>query len=128
MNTFSIVTDAAYIYTENSDGGQGKISKEKLMQVEGIYRFEGILASGVQIELPYTSGILIIQNASSSHDKALAVLYGSGNGTVLVPNTWINFFSLIDGKICVVNSGETTNYIVKNMIGVDRFVSLTFIR
>jgi hypothetical protein len=56
----------------------------------------------------------MIQNSNRSHEKAVATLYGSGNGTVIVPSSTIQFFSEEIGKVCVFNNGENTKYIIKN--------------
>lgn len=80
----------------------------------GILHTSFSLSPGGQYELPYKSGLIMIQNSNRSHEKAVATLYGSGNGTVIVPSSTIQFFSEEIGKVCVFNNGENTKYIIKN--------------
>ena len=59
--------------------------------------------------------------------KAVATLYGSGNGTVIVPSSTIQFFSEEIGKVCVFNNGENTKYIIKNTRNESQNIIITFI-
>ena len=69
------------------------ITLSSLMTKIGILHTSFSLSPGGQYELPYKSGLIMIQNSNRSHEKAVATLYGSGNGTVIVPSSTIQFFS-----------------------------------
>lgn len=69
------------------------ITPSSLMTQRGILHTSLSLSPGEQYELPYNSGLIMIQNASLSHEKVVATLCGSGSGTVIVPSSIINFFS-----------------------------------
>lgn len=103
------------------------ITPSSLMTQRGILHTSLSLSPGEQYELPYDSGLIMIQNASLSYEKAVATLYGSGNGTVIVPSSTIQFFSEEIGKVCVFNNGNNTRYIIKNTRDKYQNVIITFI-
>lgn len=103
------------------------VRPEDLMEQGYVYRRNLTLSAGEQYELPYSSGLIMIQNSSHTHDKAVATLCGGGSGTVIVPQGDINFFSEVSGKVCVFNTGTNTKYVVKNTKGSSTGVILTFI-
>lgn len=89
------------------------ITLSSLMTQIGILHTSFSLSPGGQYELPYKSGLIMIQNSNRSHEKAVATLYGSGNGTVIVPSSTIQFFSEEIGKVCVFNNGKYEIYYQK---------------
>lgn len=127
LSAFAQMADVTHVYGENVEGSQGKISVGNFMTKGGIYRKTFSLVTGELLELPYSDGMIIIQNTYSTHEKAVAILTGGGFGTVLVQEKSINFFSEIEGKICVYNTGSNTKYIIKNKIIEARGISVTFI-
>lgn len=127
MNGFPVVADAKYVYTEKGDGGQGRMELVNLEKIIGVFSLYTSIGAGSQIVLPYTAGLIIMQFASHTHERALALLNSNGNGTIMV-NGDINFFSEKEGCICVYNTGINTNYVVKNTYPVSKTVSITFIK
>ena len=103
------------------------VAPSSLMTQIGILHTSFSLSPGGQYELPYKSGLIMIQNSNRSHEKAVATLYGSGNGTVIVPSSTIQFFSEEIGKVCVLNNGENTKYIIKNTRNESQNLIITFI-
>lgn len=103
------------------------VTPSSLMTQRGILHTSFSLSPGEQYELPYKSGLIMIQNSNRSHEKAVATLYGSGNGTVIVPSSTIQFFSEEIGKVCVFNNGDNTRYIIKNTRDKYQNVVITFI-
>ena len=101
------------------------ITPSSLMTQRGILHTSLSLSPGEQYELPYNSGLIMIQNASLSHEKVVATLCGSG--TVIVPSSIINFFSEETDKICVFRNGDNTRYIIKNTRDKYQNVVITFI-
>ena len=103
------------------------ITPSSLMTQRGILHTSLSLSPGEQYELPYNSGLIMIQNASLSHEKVVATLCGSGSGTVIVPSSIINFFSEETDKICVFRNGDNTKYIIKNTRNKSQNIIITFI-
>ena len=103
------------------------VTPSSLMTQIGILHTSFSLSPGEQYELPYSSGLIMIQNSTQTHDKAVATLCGGGSGTVIVPSSVINFFSEVSGKVCVFNTGTNTKYVVKNKNESSTNVILTFI-
>lgn len=103
------------------------VRPEDLMKQGYVYHRNLTLSAGEQYELPYTSGLIMVQNTSSAHQKAIAVVYGNNTGNIIVPQGAINFFSEVSGKVCVFNTGINTKYVVKNTKESSTNVSLTFI-
>ena len=127
MSAFAPATDGAYIYAESADGSQVKIKKDDLMERSGLFRYYSKVKAGDTLVLPYSSGLIIIQNASNVFDKACAILFANNTGVVLNSNSNINFFSNVSGKVCVLNTGTNTNYIVKNSFSIDLVLSIVLI-
>lgn len=127
MNAFQIVTDTTYIYGEKNSN-QNKIAVEDLMKQIGILRRRFNIPAGGQVELPFRDGMLMIQNATNEYKKAVVTLQGDNNGIIISPASTINFFSEIEGKICVFNTGNNTNYIIKNKTVESKGLDVTFIK
>ena len=127
MNQFPVVTDLSYVYGEKSNN-QNKIGIEDLAKQMGILGERFNIPAGGQVELPFTGGLIIIQDYSSTYDKAVSTLHFDGNGTVILPSIHINFFSEVEGKICVFNTGTNTNYVIKNKKRDTHAIIVTFIR
>ena len=85
MNEFPINNVADYLYTEKGNNQQ-KVTPTDLVKSCGFFRFNKVFAPGEQYELPYSSGLIMIQNSTQTHDKAVATLCGGGSGTVIVPS------------------------------------------
>lgn len=103
------------------------ITPSSLMTQRGILHTSFSLSPGEQYELPYGSGLIMIQNASYTLGKALAILFGTGSGNVITPNDSINFFSEVENKICVIKSGSSAKYVIKNTNNIAQIVAFTFI-
>lgn len=127
MSQFPVVTSLSYVYGEKSNN-QNKIAVEDLAKQIGIFRERFNIPAGGQVELPFTGGLIIIQDYSSTYDKAVSTLHFNGNGTVILPSIHINFFSEVEGKVCVFNTGTNTNYVIKNKNGDSHIIVVTFIR
>ena len=127
LSAFTQMTDIAHVYGENAEGSQGKISVGNFMAKGFVFHRVNLLPAGGQVELPYSSGMIMIQNTSAVHEKAFAVLTGRGSGNILIQEPTINFFSEVENKICVYNTGSNTKYIVKNTFTYERGVNITFI-
>jgi hypothetical protein len=98
-----------------------------LAAISGLYRINKILGPGEQFTLPLGGGLIMIQNQSKTHEKALALISSRGTGDVIVSENTINFFSEVEDKICVYNSGAGTAYVVKNTHTYERNILITFI-
>ena len=127
MNQFQTVTDADYVYVEKGNS-QGKMKSNILFQNNALFKTELTIPAGEQVELPYSAGLIIIGNASHTRKRACALLTSDGEGTILVPEISINFFSEVENKICILNSGNGAKYIVKNTNSKSLLVYITFIR
>jgi len=109
------------------DNNSVLVRPEDLMKQGYVYHRNLTLSAGEQYELPYSSGLIMIQNSSRTYDKAVATLCGGGSGTVIVPSSPINFFSEVSDKVCVFNTGTNTKYVIKNTKESSTGVILTFI-
>lgn len=127
MNAFPQVTDAEYIYAEAADGSQVKIKKSDLYKKAGLFRIGRTFTGGEQVEIPFTGGLVIVQNGSFTHSKSLAIVNGGNSGDVIIPDGYINYFSEVENRICIFNTGVNTNYIVKNGYSSDMNVYLLFL-
>lgn len=127
MNGLPFNKDANYVYVEK-DNKQYRIVRMDLMIQSGFYRREIILQSGAQFELPFNGGLILIQNATISHNKAVAILHGDNSSRIIVEERSINFMSEVPDKICVFNTGIGNKYIVKNTNNTSNAVYVTFIR
>ena len=78
--------------------------------------------------MPFNSGLIIVQDLSQNYDKSVAILWADGRGKVIVPADTISFFSDVEDKICVINTGENTKYIIKNSKAKERVVIVTIIK
>ena len=126
MNEFPINNVADYLYTEKGNNQQ-KVTPTDMLKDYGILRLFKRLGPGEAYELPYGSGLMMVQNSSETHQKAIAAVYENNTGEVIVPQTLINFFSEVEGRICIFNKGVGTKYVVKNSRGVSQNIILTFI-
>lgn len=126
MNEFPINNVADYLYTEKGNNQQ-KVTPTDMLKDYGILRLFKRLEPGEAYELPYGSGLMMVQNTSETHQKAIAAVYEDNTGKVIVPQTIINFFSEVEGRICIFNKGVGTKYVVKNSRSVIQNVVLTFI-
>nr|DAR77623.1 MAG TPA: hypothetical protein [Caudoviricetes sp.] len=126
MNEFPINNVADYLYTEKGNNQQ-KVTPTDLVKSCGFFRLDKTITPGETYELPYNSGLIMVQNASSVHQKAIAVVYGSNTGNIIVPQGAINFFSEVENKFCIMSAGENTKYVVKSTYASNQHIILTFI-
>ena len=126
MNQFPINNVADYLYSQR-DNNQQKIIPTDLMKSCGFFRLHKILTPGETYELPYNSGLIMVQNASSVHQKAIAVVYANNTGNIIIPQGAINFFSEVENKFCIMSAGENTKYVVKSTYASNQHIILTFI-
>ena len=101
---------------------------EEVMNAMGVFRERFDILAGGQAELPFDSGLIIVQDLSQNHDKAVAILFANGSGKIIVSANTISFFSDVEDKICVINTGDNTKYIIKNRKAIGRAVVVTFIK
>lgn len=126
MNQFPINNVADYLYSQR-DNNQQKITPTDLMKSCGFFRLYKIMTPGESYELPYNSGLIMVQNASSAHQKAIAAVYKDNTGNIIVPQDTINFFSEVENKFCIMISEESNKYVVKSTCASNQYISLTFI-
>ncbi len=126
MNEFPINKVADYLYTEKGNNQQ-KVTPTDLVKSCGFFRVDKSFSPGETYELPYGSGLIMVQNASFVHQKAIAVVYGNNTRNIIVPQGAINFFSEVENKLCIMNKGENTKYVVKNTYESNQHLILTFI-
>lgn len=103
------------------------VAPNDVLEGGGFFRLEKNLEPGETYELPYVAGLIMVQNASYTLGKALAILFGTGSGNVITPNDSINFFSEVENKICVIKSGSSAKYVIKNTNNIAQIVAFTFI-
>ena len=103
------------------------VSPTNMLKDYGILRLFKRLEPGEAYELPYGTGLMMVQNSSETYQKAIAAVYENNTGEVIVPQTLINFFSEVENRICIFNKGVGTKYVVKNSRGVSQNIILTFI-
>lgn len=127
MNQFASATDAAYVYVELADGSQGKIKKETLMSASGLFNIRKVFNAEEELELPYVSGLIMVQNDSGYNNKSSAILYNFNYGDIIVNGDDISFFSEVENKICVFSKGNGMKYVVKNKFAANRTIRVTFI-
>lgn len=126
MNEFSVNSEIDYLYTEKG-GNQYKATPSKVMEKCGFFNIYKTIGPGEEYVLPYSSGLIVIQNASAEFQKSFAILNSNNMGKVLVQSTGVNFFSEIPNKICVFNKSINTNLIIKNTYNENKTVSITLI-
>ena len=111
-----------------ADGNSISPTLEEVMNAMGLFYKRFTVTAGGQYELPFNSGLIIVQNLSQNYDKSVAILWADGRGKVIVPVDAISFFSDVEDKICVMNTGTNTKYIIKNSKAEERVVIVTFIK
>lgn len=126
MNEFPINNVADYLYTEKGNNQQ-KVTPTDLVKSCGFFRLDKIITPGETCQLPYISGLIMVQNASYVQEKAIALVYGNNTGNIIVPQGTINFFSEVKNKICIMSAGENTKYVVKSTYASNQHIILTFI-
>ena len=128
MNQFQIVSDAPYVYVELADGSQGKIKKETLMNASGLFNIRKVFNAEEELELPYVSGLIMVQNDSGYNNRSSAILYNFNSGDIITNGDDVSFFSEVENKICVFSKGHGMKYVVKNKFAGNRAIRLTFIQ
>lgn len=126
MNKFPISNVADYLYTEKGNNQQ-KVTPTNLVKSCGFFRLDKIMTPGETYELPYDSGLIMAQNTTSVHQKAIAVVYGNNTGNIIVPQGAVNFFSEVENKFCIMSARGNTKYVVKNTYASNQHIILTFI-
>ena len=127
MNQFPVVTDLSYVYGEKSNN-QNKITVEYLARQIGLYHMAKVFSPGEELRLPFTSGLMIVQNRSSYHEKSVATLFTNKNGVIIIPGKGVNFFSEVEDAICIFSTENSANYIIKNTGKSNQNIEFTFIR
>ena len=69
MNEFPINNVADYLYTEKGNNQQ-KVTPTDMLKDYGILRLFKRLEPGETYELPYGSGLMMVQNTSETHQKS----------------------------------------------------------
>lgn len=128
MNDFAPAADADYLYAQNSNGDQVKILKSDVAQMIGCFYKLVPLSPGEEYTLPYSNGIIMVQNASLEHLSAIASIRSDNNGSILTSSVSVNFFSKVDGKINVFNTGTNTRYVVKNSTSNSQNIAIRFFK
>lgn len=124
MNDFALVMDALYVYGELADGSQVKFKKRDLLISGGICKLYIDIGPGASYELPYSTGLIIIRDATLAHENACAIIEFDNKGKILATDQRISFFSEVANRICVFKSDR---YIVKNTYSVKHAVGITMI-
>lgn len=125
-NEMTSVSRVSYLRGLNSNNSV-LVAPNDVLEGVGFFRLEKVFVPGETYVLPYVSGLIMIQNATSVHQKSIAVVHGDNNGSIIVPQGTINFFSEVENKICIMNTGTNTKYIVKSTYTINQRVVLTFI-
>lgn len=128
MNQLPRFKDCMYVYGEDDMKSLMRINNKDLGKCIGIYRSAITIEQNEQIELPYSSGLLMIQLSSVVHNIAIATLQGNNSGTIIIPYGLISFYKEVNGCICVLNTGINTKYVIINRTGKRSTVDVTFIR
>lgn len=125
-NEMASVSRVSYLRGINSNNSV-LVAPNDVLEGGGFFRLEKILEPGETYELPYVAGLIMVQNASSVHQKAIATVYGNNTGNIIVPQGAISFFSEVENKICIMNTGVNSKYVVKSTYTTNQRVVLTFI-
>ena len=104
------------------------VTPTDLSKASGVIRFYERIEPNTSVYLPFSSGLILVQNASHSVKKALAVIDSENSGTVLVSYPNIEFFSVSnDNRICILYDSDAGKYRVKNTFSTSQLVIISLI-
>lgn len=104
------------------------VTPADLSKASGVIRFYERIEPNTSVYLPFSSGLILVQNASHSVKRALAVIDTGNSGTVLVPYPNIEFFSASnDNRICILYDSDAGKYRVKNTFSTSQLVIINLI-
>ena len=104
------------------------VTPTDLSKASGVIRFYERIGPNTSVYLPFSSGLILVQNASHSVKKALAVIDSENSGTVLVSYPNIEFFSVSNNnRICILYDSDAGKYRVKNTFSTSQLVIINLI-
>ena len=104
------------------------VTPTDLSKASGVIRFYEWIEPNTNVYLPFSSGLILVENASHSEKRALAVIDSLNSGTVLVPDNGIEFFSVSnDNRICILYDSDAGKYRVKNTFSTSQLVIINLI-
>lgn len=104
------------------------VTPTDLSKASGVIRFYEWIKPNTNVYLPFSSGLILVENVSHSEKKALAVIDSLNSGTVLVPDNGIEFFSVSnDNRICILYDSDAGKYRVKNTFSTSQLVMINLI-
>lgn len=144
----ALVTDCSWVRGLDANGNSIRIAKADLVELirkempvatsekNGLMSnvfFNSIIdaiasipADGIHDTGIKTGGVIFAQNASSTHEIAVAIMYTSGEGKVIASGNSIDFFNN-EGPISIYREDVYTAIKIKNNMGVKREVAYRFI-
>ena len=104
------------------------VTPTDLSKASGVIRFYEWIEPNTNVYLPFSSGLILVENVSHSEKRALAVIDSLNSGTVLVPDNGIEFFSVSnDNRICILYDSDAGKYRVKNTFSTSQLVRINLI-
>ena len=104
------------------------VTPTDLSKASGVIRFYEWIEPNTNVYLPFSSGLILVENVSHSEKRALAVIDSLNSGTVLVPDNGIEFFSVSnDNRICILYDSDAGKYRVKNTFSTSQLVMINLI-
>ena len=104
------------------------VTPTDLSKASGVIRFYEWIEPNTNLYLPFSSGLILVENVSHSEKRALAVIDSLNSGTVLVPDNGIEFFSVSnDNRICILYDSDAGKYRVKNTFSTSQLVIINLI-
>ena len=104
------------------------VTPTDLSKASGEIRFYERIEPNTNVYLPFSSGLILVENVSHSEKRALAVIDSLNSGTVLVPDNGIEFFSVSnDNRICILYDSDAGKYRVKNTYSTSQLVIINLI-
>ena len=104
------------------------VTPTDLSKASGVIRFYEWIEPNTNVYLPFSSGLILVENVSHSEKRALAVIDSLNSGTVLVPDNGIEFFSVSnDNRICILYDSDAGKYRVKNTFSTSQLVIISLI-
>ncbi len=104
------------------------VTPTDLSKASGVIRFYEWIEPNTNVYLPFSSGLILVENVSHSEKRALAVIDSLNSGTVLVPDNGIEFFSVSnDNRICILYDSDAGKYRVKNTFSTSQLVIINLI-
>ena len=123
----TIVSSVDYVRGMNGKNSV-LVTPTDLSKASGVIRFYERIEPNTSVYLPFSSGLILVKNASHSEKRALAVIDSLNSGTVLVPDNGIEFFSVSnDNRICILYDSDAGKYRVKNTFSTSQLVMINLI-